>query len=327
LNELADRIRAAETIVCTSHEKPDGDAMGCVLGLVRALRQADRAADAWLLGSIPPPILALAADTSITRIATADAVPAVEPDLIVLMDTGAWSQVSPLADWLAARRDRVIGIDHHASGDDVAPVRYVDAGAASCTMLVMQLLESLHLPLCEAVAEPLFAGLATDTGWFRQANADTRAFAAAASLLAYGVDKAGLYRRIEETARSARLQLQARALAGIRWIEGDQVAIMQLSRADFEETDGRRSDVTGLVNAPLVVDGAEMAALLIEEADGRVKISMRSKPPAAPGGAFRDVRAIARSMGGGGHVHAAGVAVEGPLDAAVAQVVSALSSV
>ncbi len=325
LKQLADRIMSAKTIVCTSHEKPDGDAIGSVLGVVRSLRDS-HAMHAWMLGSIPPPIEALARDTALTRVRASEDIPDLEPDLILVLDTGAWGQLRPLEQWLRDRSDRVIGIDHHASGDDVAAARFVDASAASCTMLALQLLDCLDRPLTLDVAEPLFAGLATDTGWFRQANADAASFAVAARLLATGVDKDGLHRMIEETARRARLALQARALASIEWVHEGQVAIMRLTRGDFDETDGRRSDVTGMVNAPLVVDGSEMAVLLIEEKEGGVKASFRSKPPATPDGEFLDARNMARSLGGGGHVHAAGARIEGTMDEAAAIVAAALES-
>jgi phosphoesterase RecJ-like protein len=326
LEELATRIRAAKTIVCTSHEKPDGDAMGSVLALVRALSPTHEM-HAWLMGSVPPPMQSMRGSTPCHNITGPDDIPVFEPDLVILLDTGAWSQVKPMADWMRTRRDRVIGVDHHASGDDVASVRYVDASAASCTMLVLELLDALQIEPSIDVAEALFAGLATDTGWFRQANADAAAFAAAARLLAMGVEKDRLYRVIEETARRSRLALHARALASVEWIRDGRVAIMRLAQKDFDETDGRRSDVTGIVNAPLVVDGVEMAALLIEEKDGGVKASLRSKPPAEPGGPFMDVRAITGQLGGGGHVHASGAKLSCTLAEGAATIDHAIGSV
>lgn len=324
LEELAARIRAAKTIVCTSHEKPDGDAVGSVLALTRALGPT-KEIQGWLLGSVPPAMEAMTGDTPWTHVGNAAKIPDGEPDLIIVVDTGAWSQLEILQGWLRERSDRVIGLDHHASGDDVASMRVVDAGAASCTMVVMRLLDCLEFELTTPVAESLFGGLATDTGWFRQANANAEAFSAAARLLACGVDKDGLFRMIEETARPERLALHARALGKARWVLDGNVAIMTLSRDDFTETGGRRSEVVGLVNAPLVVNGAEMSVLLVEEFEGGVKASMRSKPPRTPGGSFVDVRAVANQLGGGGHVHAAGVRLDGDLEAAAEAIIHAVT--
>ena len=313
LDQLAARIKAADRVVCTAHAKPDGDAAGSVVALTRALASTHQV-QAWLAGPVPPPMHAIIGDTPWISIRESSDIPTQEPDLIIVLDTGARSQLYPMVEWLDARRDRVIGIDHHASGDDVAPERFIDASAASCTMLVMELIDCLGITLGQDMATPLFAGLATDTGWFRQANADARAFAAAARLLACDVDKDGLYRAIEETARPQRLSLQARALQSIQWRQDGQVAVMRLTQQDFEDTEGRRSEVTGLVIAPLVVAGGEMAALLLEESSGAIKVSMRSKPPKHAGGDFFNVSQIARELGGGGHVHAAGAEVQGGMD-------------
>jgi phosphoesterase RecJ-like protein len=324
IEELAARIREARTIVCTSHEKPDGDAVGSMLALVRALAPT-KDIHAWLLGLVPQAMEAMTGNTPWTHIGGAKEIPDLEPDLIIVLDTGAWSQLAILEDWLRDRADRVIGLDHHSSGDEVAPQRVVDPAAASCTVLVMRLIDCLGIELDTPVAESLFGGLATDTGWFRQANADAAAFATAARLLAYGVDKDGMFRMIEESARPERLALHARALATVQWVHEGEVAIMRLSRADFTETGGRRAEVVGLVNAPLVVQGAEMSVLLVEEFQGGVKASMRSKPPRTPGGPFIDVRAVAMQLGGGGHVHAAGVRIDGDLDTAAEAIVQTIA--
>ncbi len=103
LEELATRIRAAKTIVCTSHEKPDGDAMGSVLALVRALSPAHEM-HAWLMGSVPPPMQSMQGGTPCHNITGPDDIPAFEPDLVILLDTGAWSQVKPMSEWLRTRR-------------------------------------------------------------------------------------------------------------------------------------------------------------------------------------------------------------------------------
>ena len=323
LSQLATRIKAAQSVVCTAHAKPDGDAAGSVMGITRALADTHQV-QSWFAGPVPPAMQAIIGDTPWVSIRDASDIPADEPDLILILDTGARSQLHPMVEWLDARRDQVIGIDHHASGDDVAPDRYIDATAASCTMLVLELIDCLGIDLTPSMATPLFAGLATDTGWFRQANADAQAFATAARLLACDVDKAGLFRAIEETARPQRLALHACALQSIEWRREGQVAVMRLTQDDFEATQGRRSEVTGLVNAPLVVAGAEMAALLLEESSGAVKVSMRSKPAAHAGGDFFDVSRIARELGGGGHVHAAGAEVHGSLEAVSDQLDAAI---
>lgn len=326
--DIAARIDAAQTILCLTHARPDGDAMGSVLALVRGLTAAGKDATGVLMGPVPAPLQQLVGDSPVRTIESADELGDVDVDLVIIADTGAWSQVQPLEDWLRARTDSIVVIDHHASGDeDLTAVRLVDAAAASATMLVLQLFEHMQLDLGrgdESVAEALFAGLATDTGWFRQANADARAFNVAARLLNCDVDKNRLYRLIEETARPQRLALQACLLASVEWIASGRGALMRVTADDFTRTGGRRDELTGLVNEPLVVGGVEFSVLLVEDKPGIVKLSMRSKPPRSRGGSFVNVRDVAGHLGGGGHVHASGARVEGDLAQARMRVLEAL---
>jgi len=194
-SELAARVGSAERLLIVTHRKPDGDAIGSCLGLSRSLPQP---VAVHLVGPVGANVKHLIRETDDVRISDAD--PEGEPDLIVLVDTGAWGQVGPLADWLRARRDRVVGLDHHPTGNDIAPDRIVDPSMASATMMVLRLLDELGIEVDDrnGVAEALFAGLATDTGWFRHSNADAAAFNMAGRMVAAGVDRDRLYAMFEE---------------------------------------------------------------------------------------------------------------------------------
>ncbi|MCH2135524.1 MAG: bifunctional oligoribonuclease/PAP phosphatase NrnA [Phycisphaerales bacterium] len=331
LDDIAARISGADHIICTTHAKPDGDAMGSVLAVVRGLRASGHNVEGLLMGPVPAPLARLVGDTPL-QVLDGDAQPEGSwPDLVVIVDTGAFSQLAPIEGWLREHPERIVVIDHHASGDEaLTDVRYVDDSAASATVLVKELLEHMDVDLGRgdgSVAEALFAGLATDTGWFRQANADARAFRVASELLDRDVDKNRLYRLIEETARVQRLALLSRMLGSIEVIAKGRGAIMSLSGEDFESTGGRRDELTGLVNEPLVVDGIEFSVLMVEDGPGVVKLSMRSKPPRSREGAFVDVRALAGQMGGGGHVHASGAKVQGDLAQARSKVLQGLIAI
>jgi len=305
LHDIAERCRQAMRVLLLTHQKPDGDAIGSCLALARWFEGRDVPATILLSGAVPEFVRAIANPTTLHH--CEDESPDEDADLVIVLDTGAWSQVRPLDDWLRGRRDRIIGIDHHAHGDGIAAVRYIDPGAASTTQLLVELFDVLGAPLTpgrEGLAEPLFVGLATDTGWFRHPNADARAFAVASRLLAAGVDKSRLYQVIEECAALTRLHLMGRALGSMDVVADGVVSIMTLGPDDFTETGGSPEDLTGVVNEPLCV-GALRASILITRIDGETKISLRSKP-STNGERFIDVNVVARQLGGGGHVHAAG---------------------
>lgn len=323
-SEAAAVLKSSRHVALVTHRKPDGDAMGSVLALARALVDLEIEATALLMGPIEPALRSIAGQTPIVEVG--DELPSDHFDRIVVLDTGAWSQLEPIGPWLERHRDRVLGIDHHARGDDVAPQRIVDVTCASTTEALMPLIDALDCRLTVAIAEALFVGLATDTGWFRFENADAEAFALASRLLAAGVDKARLYRTIEETHRPERLALTARALSSLEFTADGRVAIQSLGLADFAETGGGVQDLTGVVNEPMAIGSVDVAILLTEAEPGLTKISFRAKP-AAGGEPACDVNELAQTFGGGGHRFAAGARIAEPLAAARQQILAAIESI
>ncbi|MHC4947313.1 MAG: DHH family phosphoesterase, partial [Planctomycetota bacterium] len=263
MGDLARRLDAARRVLLTTHEKPDGDALGSVVALHRALAARGRDPEIWLAGPVDRGLDTVLDGTPVRRLE--DGAPGDDHDLAVVADTGAWSQLRTIAPWLRRHHERVIGLDHHRLGDDVAAWRVVDPACAATTQLVVRLLDELGWEITGGpggLAEPLFAGLATDTGWFRYSNADADAFAVAARLLACGVDNSRLHQRIEETHAPSRLGLEARALASLAYAADGTVAVMSLARADFDATGGTPADLTSIVNRPMVVARVRASALL-----------------------------------------------------------------
>ena len=327
---MAELLRRARRPFVTTHFKPDGDALGSALALGRALRSMGAEVDVAVAGPIDRSILGLAQAGEYRHAERGTVEPRPGCDLAVVVDTGAWSQLEHCRDWLRANAGMVAGIDHHARGDEVAPARIVDSACASCTQVLVPLLDELGVPLGpgtrrarHTVAEALFAGLATDTGWFRFSGADDRVFALASRLLACGVDKDALYRMVEQGDAPGRPRMTARALSSLRYACGGRVAVMRLARADFEATGTRVDDLAGLVNEPMSVGEVEVSVLLVESEPRLTKASFRSKPPAVPGGAYVDVNQVAARFEGGGHVHAAGARIAATLDEAADIVVRA----
>src|SRR2546426_10762527 len=107
--QVAGRIESAKRIMIATHSKPDGDALGAALALTRALQNKGKAADMYLMGPIEPPLLPIIADTPFRKVEHQP--PGDQYDLIVIVDTGSWSQLEQIAEFLRPRRERLIVID------------------------------------------------------------------------------------------------------------------------------------------------------------------------------------------------------------------------
>lgn len=339
VEHLAARLRGATRVLATTHAKPDGDALGSVVAVVRLCQAIGVAAEGWLVGPFERNLLTFAGPTPLVLVDPGKpTLPGEGYDLVSISDTGAWTQLETLSPWLKPRVEQAIGFDHHARGDRVAGERLVDVRCGSTTALLIRLVDALGVDLRfgadaaghGSIAEALYLGLATDTGWFRFQNARAPEFSLASRLLAAGVDKDRVYELIEQSHRAERLGIESRALASLKLVGAGDVALMRLRIADFAETGAQLEETSGVVNLPMVVGKVRAAVLLIEtEPKGRdgkpglVKISFRSKPT-IEGKRMYDVNVLAATFGGGGHVHAAGARIKGSLDEAERAIVAEL---
>ena len=342
---LAARLRDARSVVILTHAKPDGDAIGSVVALHRTLERIGVRPVSIVMGPLEPALIATAGNTPLRRLER-DGPPPEEPDVIVVVDTGSWSQLEPIAAWLRPRVTKTIGVDHHRRGDDVAGAgRIVEPSCASTTQALVPVIEALGVSIdvagngapssmpAERIATPLYMGLATDSGWFRFSNADAAVFALASRLVAAGARKEWLYATLEQNARPARLALTARALASLRLVDHDRIALMTLSCDDYAQCAGGPEDVGGVVNEPMVLATVRVAVLVSQHEPGTTRVSFRSKPGVDErmadverrSEATIDVNAIAAKLGGGGHVQAAGAKLSMSLPEAVKAVEAALA--
>lgn len=322
LSEIALALGRARRVVLTTHAKPDGDALGSVIALAQALEKQGVTAERWIMPPLPENLKILNGTHAPLhfRATEADPPPAGEPDLIVVLDTGSWSQLGPMRGWLEPRCGRVVVIDHHLHGDVPAGMRFVDTQAAATCQIVADLIDLMGCPFDRTIADALYVGVASDTGWFRFSNVTPRVHLLAARLLELDVGHAALHLKLERSERLQKLLLMTRALGSMELLAGGTAVLMTLRTSDFKATGAHQEETERIIDLPQAVEEVQLVALLTEVDESNVRISFRSKP----GEVAIDVNLLARRFGGGGHARAAGAKVNQPLAMVLPQLTSAL---
>jgi len=317
LDAVVEALSGATRFVVTSHDNPDGDAIGSLLALHLALLELGKDSVMSLGGSTPLPeafgFLGLATH-GLVRAAPADAAERV----LVALDCAQAIRIVETA--LVDRATSIVNIDHHHDNTRFGAVNLVVEDASSTAEVLADVFDALSLGTSPAIAEALYVGLVTDTGRFQYSNTSAKALRLAAELVEAGADPSKVFVEVYESTPLPRLKLLARALErAVTLVEG-RIVVSELVRDDFEDTGAAEPSSEGIIDYLRAVDGAELVALVRELPNGAAtarKGSLRSRP----GGV--DVSAIARAFGGGGHRRAAGFSTDLPMAEITGAIVAA----
>lgn len=294
---------ASNNIVVCGHIRPDGDTIGCSLALKRALEKLGKTVLAINGYDVPPGLRFLDEKNEIRRIVelTDEEKSFLESaDALIAVDVSVFQQLGPDATTIfESFKNKIVVIDHHQGDGNYGDVRCVDSHADSAGSLVFEAVAALGVPLTYDVALPLYVAIATDTGMFRFSATKSGTFERAAALVAAGVDVAEVYRLTMEQDSFGRFKLLGAVATNSERFLGNRGVFMSLSLRDFDQAGALPSDSEDLVNEPLSVAGTEVAIIAIEQRDGSVKASFRSR-------CALDCSMLAKEFGGGGHKKAAG---------------------
>ncbi|MFW6133123.1 MAG: DHH family phosphoesterase [Planctomycetota bacterium] len=316
--QVVRRLAAADAMLLVTHARADGDALGSIVALARAAEAVGKSARLLVPDAPPPPRYAFLLDRRPVASGEQFAALADAVDLVVIVDTCAAGQLEGLAEVVAARRDKVVVVDHHATADDLASVRWMDTSAAAAGVMVGELLDVLGWPVDADTARALTTAVTTDTGWLRYANTDGRALRAVARWLDAGVRPDELYRVIYQADRPERLAILARTLEGLQFYADGRLAVMTIRSSDFEQTGARPDETENFVNEAMRLGSVDTAVTLVENSEC-VRVSLRSRGSV-------DVAQIAQRFGGGGHSRAAGLRRNEPIDALASRLIEACTA-
>ena len=300
--QVAEALREGRRFLLTTHEGPDGDALGSLLAMHQMLEQLGKDSVMFLAAKeFPLPIE--------YRFLPLEEVfhepPADMADrIVVFLDCGNVERMP--VDFLREGGTRVVNIDHHHDNTRFGDVNLVDTDASCTAEIVYELGSLLETEMTPEIAAALYVGLVTDTGRFMYENTDARAHRMAADLIEAGVDVADTYHRLYERVPLEKLRLVARALEQIER-PCDGLVITYIGERDYQQTGSSEEMTEGIIDYLRSLEGATVAAVIRElgsRGQAARKVSLRSS------GEGGDVSAIARARGGGGHVRAAGFSTD-----------------
>jgi len=305
VEQVLEELRGGERFLLTTHEGPDGDALGSLLAM-QAILTAIGKDSVMFLGAKEFPLPVEYRFLPLEEVFHEPPADVVDRTLVFL-DCGNIDRM-PVA-FLQRDGAHLVNIDHHHDNTRFGTVNLVDTEASCTAEIVFELAKRLGVAVTPEMAGALYVGLVTDTGRFMYGNTGAAAHRMAAELIEAGVDVHDTYRRLYERVPIEKLQLISRALAGVERFDDGRLAVAYISADDYAAAGADEVLTEGIIDFVRSLEGALIAAVIRDRTDGGQaarKVSLRSTNGSI------DVSAIARKHGGGGHPRAAGFSTDLP---------------
>jgi phosphoesterase RecJ-like protein len=299
--EVLQAIRTHARFCLTTHERPDGDAVGSLAAMQGVLAALGKEALAFLPAEefpLPYEYRFIQVEGLVTEPPTdlADRV-------LIFLDCGNIDR-SPLGE---SEAQVVINVDHHHDNTRFGTINHVDPQASCTAEMVWDLAHGLGVKATPPIAEALYVGLVTDTGRFMYESTGPRAHEMAAELIAGGLQPHEIYRHLYEGVPHGKLVLLARGLTNVERFDDGLLTVTQLTEDDYRAAGAEESFSEGVVDHLRSVEGTAVAGLVraqLGSSGTTRKVSLRATDDRV------DVSAIARAGGGGGHRRAAGFSTD-----------------
>jgi len=294
---IKERLEQAKNIVIASHVRPDGDAIGSLLGLGLALMDAGKSVQMVLADGVPASFRHLEGSELIVKQPTG------EHDTFITVDSADFKRVGKIfEDFCQAD----INIDHHKTNENYANLNLIEADEVATAAVLASHLPEWGYKITKPIAAALLTGIITDTLGFRTANTNPSALRVCAELMETGVDMPDIYMRslVQKTFVAAKY-----CGAGLSNMEHkDGIVWSTLSLDDRKRAGYGGNDDADLINMISAIEGEKVGMIFVAQGDNHVKISWRALVPGV------DVSQVAKHFNGGGHVAAAGADIPGTLE-------------
>ena len=298
VQQMAERLCAADNILVLCHKNPDGDTIGCGSALCHALKALGKTAAVLCSDAVP------------SRYSFTAPVPfrgEFEPKTVVAVDVASVQLFGENNGVPQYTRHVDLCIDHHAGNSGYADFTLLDGNAAAAAELLYEVISEMGVEITPLIANCLYTGLATDTGCFRFSSTTANTHLVAAKLILAGAQVEELNTLLFDTKPRERMEAERIARNHLEYHLEGRCALMYLTRDEIEQSGVDPADLEELTSLPISIEGVKVGLLLRQQPGGSYRISVR----AAKG---VDACAIARRLGGGGHTRAAGCELLGDLE-------------
>ena len=304
-------LAAADRVLISTHENPDGDAIGSMTAAAAGLRQLGKDVRMYLepASTIPHEVSFLNVDGLERDIDPAD----IAGWTLLVLDCGNERRLGELHEALRSSAGCVVDVDHHHDNSRFGDVNLIDGHASSTAEILVHVFDGLGIDITPKIAEALYVGLVTDTGRFQYRTTSPDALRLAARLVEAGVDVHKVFERVFESTQLGKLSLLGRVIEHTVPYYGGRLLVSHVSRDDLALVEGDEATTEGLIDHLRAVEGVQVAGLIREQVplpDGTItpnRVSLRSR-------GLIDVSQIARKSAGGGHKQAAGFSHPGTID-------------
>lgn len=307
--QAAALLREQNDILILTHKRPDGDTVGCAVGLCHALRQLGKTA--WVL---PNPDATTLFTPYLAGVLAPDGV---RPGFVVSVDIAGLGLLPEVAE---PYRDCInLAIDHHPSNEGFGEENCVEADKAACGEILYKIVSEWG-PLTPEVALPLYVAVSTDTGCFVYSNTSANTHRVAAELIAVGIDYKTANKRHFRTRSLKRLRLEALLLAGMHLYEGDTVAVAAVTLDMMDKLHAAEEDVEDIASFLGQIEGVRHSVTIRELPGGECKLSVRTA-------ADLNASSVCALLGGGGHAAASGCTIAATPEQAEQAIMDAIGRV
>jgi bifunctional oligoribonuclease and PAP phosphatase NrnA len=304
VDSLVKKLKAANSVVLTTHKQCDGDGLGAMLSLFHALKKTGKQVRAFCVDAIPKKYNFLEPEKYISIFEGPHE--ALTPfDLALIFDTNDRRLVEPLFTELQTKGREVLFVDHHPVlnvGPEPTTGSFIDTHAASTGEIAFFLIKGLGIHFDERICQSLYTSISFDTQLFKFVKNSANSHLMAAELLQYISNADEIHRRLFATHTIEKLAFLSKVLGQIEYYGEGRVAVLKLRATDLKDHNLDMDDSRDVIDMIMHVQSLQAAALFREDGPNNYKLSLRSKGQV-------EVLGVAEFFQGGGHMFASGASI------------------